>query len=97
MADVLQFACPRCGTDVTLAFYGPCPDCRTVLRRIYADRNRVRIASIAHMQPEEYNVWLITPNDALDGDTPWSWIDAGFTDQIIDLVKQRKRERAAVD
>lgn len=97
MADELTFSCPRCGLDVTLTFYGPCPSCRGELRRIYHDRNRVRIASLAHMQPEQFNAWVNTANDAFGGDTPWQWIDAGFTDKVIELVKSMKRERASVD
>lgn len=97
MADVLAFACPRCGRDVALTFYGPCPDCRAELNRIYVDRNRVRIAALAHLQPEQFNAWMNTPADDLGGDTPWDWVDAGFTDQVIELVKGLKRERAAVD
>lgn len=93
MADVMTQTCPRCGGDVVLDYYGPCEPCRLELRRIYADRNRVRIASIVHMQPEDFNVWLITPNPQLDDQTPWMWIDAGFTDQIIDLIKSMKRRR----
>lgn len=92
-----MFSCPRCGADTTIALYGPCPTCRDELRRIYNDRNRVRIASLAHMQPEQFNAWMNTANLDLGGDTPWQWIDAGFTDKIIDLVKSMKRERAAVD
>jgi len=29
--EVLEFACPRCATDVAEAFYGPCESCREQL------------------------------------------------------------------
>lgn len=92
MVDELTFACPRCGQDVTLAFYGPCPTCREDLRRIYNDRNRVRLAAVPHLPMETFNRWMNTPNEALGGDTPWAWIDAGFADQVIEHVKSLKRD-----
>lgn len=92
MADVLAFSCPRCGApDITLSYYGPCESCREILKRIYIDRNRVRIAALAHLRTEDFNVWLISPCDGLGGDTPWDFIDLGFTDQVIDAVKALKR------
>ncbi|MCZ7629575.1 MAG: hypothetical protein M5U19_11205 [Microthrixaceae bacterium] len=34
----IRYACPRCGTEVTSAFYGPCETCRADLRaRISAE------------------------------------------------------------
>jgi hypothetical protein len=30
--DALAFTCPRCGSAVEEAFYGPCADCRSTLR-----------------------------------------------------------------
>lgn len=30
--DTQSFACPRCGTDVVEAWYGPCTSCRAALR-----------------------------------------------------------------
>jgi hypothetical protein len=30
--DPLSFTCPRCEKDVEARFYGPCDDCRMVLR-----------------------------------------------------------------
>ena len=30
--DELRFDCPRCSTNVTEAFYGPCASCRDQLR-----------------------------------------------------------------
>jgi hypothetical protein len=32
LAEPLTFDCPRCGTTVVEAFYGPCGACRTVLK-----------------------------------------------------------------
>lgn len=89
------FACPRCGTDVTLAFYGPCDECRKLLRRIYHDRNRVRLAAIPHLPMDRFNAWLHEPCESMGGDTPWQWIDAGFTDQVIEIVKTLKRDWSA--
>lgn len=31
--DPLDVCCPRCGQYARQPFYGPCPDCRTELRR----------------------------------------------------------------
>lgn len=94
MTAVLEaFTCPRCGKKIgmTRGMYGPCDPCRELLRRIYIDRDRVRIASLAHLLPEHFNNWLRTPSESLGGDTPWEWIDAGFTDSVIELVKTLKR------
>lgn len=87
------FVCPRCGKKIgmTRGMYGPCDPCRELLRRIYIDRDRVRIASLAHLLPEHFNAWLRTPNDDLGGDSPWDFIDAGLTQQVIALVKTLKR------
>ncbi len=30
--DPLSFTCPRCRSEVTEAYYGPCGSCRTTLR-----------------------------------------------------------------
>jgi hypothetical protein len=30
--EPLSFTCPRCQNDVEARFYGPCDDCRLVLR-----------------------------------------------------------------
>lgn len=95
MVDELrEFSCPRCGADTVLAFYGPCDECKAVLRRIYADRNRVRLAAVPHLPMDTFNEWMQTPNEQLGGDTPWQWIDAGFTDQVIELVKSLRRDWA---
>lgn len=98
MADVLSLLeCPRCGKQHTADHYGPCEPCRIELRRIYADRNRVRIAALAHLRDEDFNAWMNTPNEELNGDTPWGWIDAGFTDQVIELVKAMKRTKPMIE
>jgi hypothetical protein len=39
--DPLDFTCPRCGSPVAERFYGPCGECRGVLR-----------ASMGHEQTE---------------------------------------------
>ena len=35
-----SFPCPRCGTDATEAWYGPCTSCRDQLRASYAGEAR---------------------------------------------------------
>ena len=35
------FTCPRCQNEVAGRFYGPCIDCRTALRSVYASDGRV--------------------------------------------------------
>jgi len=32
MAEIFQFSCPRCASDVSERFYGPCAGCRVDLR-----------------------------------------------------------------
>ena len=32
MSDLVDFTCPRCAAQVSARFYGPCDDCRDVLR-----------------------------------------------------------------
>ncbi len=34
--DDPERTCPRCGAQVRMRFYGPCPQCRTALRAAYA-------------------------------------------------------------
>jgi hypothetical protein len=41
VTDLLSFTCPRCGAGADDRFYGPCEDCRTVLRRDMAGEARV--------------------------------------------------------
>lgn len=35
-SDEISFVCPRCTTEVTGRFYGPCDRCREQLRAAYA-------------------------------------------------------------
>jgi hypothetical protein len=35
--DDLTIACPRCSASVEVRYYGPCPSCRTELRRTMAN------------------------------------------------------------
>lgn len=98
MIDALAFDCPRCGIRIGADQpYGPCETCREQLRRLYRDRERVRIASLAHLVPERFNAWLREPCEAFGGDTAWEWIDAGFTDQVIEHIKTLKRARPLED
>lgn len=44
--DVVSFACPRCGADVTEAFYGPCGACRDDLAlRLSGEAREVTVAA----------------------------------------------------
>lgn len=36
----LTFACPRCTTEVSDDYYGPCQSCRTELRTTFAGQAR---------------------------------------------------------
>ena len=56
MTDVNVFVCPRCGTDVTENFYGPCQSCRTGLRAKYLGEGRV--VEVAEYEPK----MNVTPN-----------------------------------
>jgi predicted RNA-binding Zn-ribbon protein involved in translation (DUF1610 family) len=38
--EALAFQCPRCGTEVTARFYGPCDDCRDQLRASLSGEGR---------------------------------------------------------
>jgi NMD protein affecting ribosome stability and mRNA decay len=40
MAETVEFACPRCGTEVSEQFYGPCTSCRAELRAKYLGEGR---------------------------------------------------------
>ncbi len=53
--DSLDFRCPRCGTDTTASFYGPCTRCRDQLRATV----RGEAHAIAHEYEPKTNV---TPN-----------------------------------
>jgi hypothetical protein len=52
----MEFACPRCRTDVVEDYYGPCADCRTQLRDTF--RTAGRIVEVAEYEPK----MNVTPN-----------------------------------
>lgn len=52
----MEFACPRCSTDVVDDFYGPCESCRTQLRAAYDGVGRV--VELAEYEPK----MNVTPN-----------------------------------
>jgi len=56
VTDTTVFTCPRCGTDVTEQFYGPCQSCRTELRAKYLGEGRV--VDVAEYEPK----MNVTPN-----------------------------------
>jgi NMD protein affecting ribosome stability and mRNA decay len=56
VTDANAFACPRCGTDVTENFYGPCQSCRIELRAKYLGEGRV--VEVAEYEPK----MNVTPN-----------------------------------
>ncbi|HVF73629.1 MAG TPA: hypothetical protein VM938_01165 [Acidimicrobiales bacterium] len=43
--DVLAFTCPRCSSDVTARFYGPCVECRDALRAMGGTARDVEVAA----------------------------------------------------
>jgi hypothetical protein len=53
--DDLSFACPRCGTDVSDAFYGPCTACRAQLRGMGGE---ARVVELDGYEPK----MNVTPN-----------------------------------
>ncbi len=56
LQDDLSFTCPRCSTEVTARFYGPCDDCRAQLRAEQGSGER-------DVQAEEYEPKMnVTPN-----------------------------------
>lgn len=55
-SDDVEFACPRCGTDVQTEFYGPCPTCRDALRAGFAREGRD--VEVAEYEPK----MNVTPN-----------------------------------
>ncbi len=55
-SDALQFACPRCGCDVSERFYGPCPTCRAALRDRIA--GEARTVDAGAFEPSMH----VTPN-----------------------------------
>jgi len=50
------FSCPRCTVMVTERFYGPCTDCRAVLRDAYVAE--ARVIALADYVPK----MNVTPN-----------------------------------
>jgi hypothetical protein len=42
--DRLEFTCPRCSTEVSERFYGPCSSCRGDLARLGGDTRDVEVA-----------------------------------------------------
>jgi hypothetical protein len=38
--EPLTFSCPRCATEVSEAYYGPCGSCRTTLRALLGGEGR---------------------------------------------------------
>ncbi len=40
MSELKSFTCPRCGTEVAVTYYGPCPSCRDELRAEVAGEAR---------------------------------------------------------
>jgi hypothetical protein len=56
VAADLEFACPRCGTDVMARFYGPCPNCMIELTARFTGEAR-------DVQAEAYVPKMnVTPN-----------------------------------
>jgi hypothetical protein len=54
MADT--FTCPRCSSEVTEEYYGPCAPCRTELRSVFA-------ATARAVEAEAYEPKMnVTPN-----------------------------------
>ena len=52
----VEFACPRCNTDVSEEFYGPCPACRGELKAKFESEGRV--VEVAEYEPK----MNVTPN-----------------------------------
>ncbi|MFV1991058.1 MAG: hypothetical protein ACC652_10000 [Acidimicrobiales bacterium] len=52
----LEFACPRCGSEVKERFYGPCPSCVTALHDSQGGEGRE--LEIAAFEPK----MNVTPN-----------------------------------
>ena len=43
--DVLEFTCPRCATEVSDAFYGPCETCRAELVAMGGEARDIEVAA----------------------------------------------------
>jgi hypothetical protein len=54
--EPLVFSCPRCMTEVSEDFYGPCASCRTTLRALLGGEAR-EVADVAY-EPK----MNVTPN-----------------------------------
>ena len=52
----MDIACPRCGNQVDVRFYGPCDDCRAALRNQFQSEGRV--IELAEYEPK----MNVTPN-----------------------------------
>ena len=60
-ADPLAFTCPRCSSEVTARFYGPCDECRDVLRAMGGEAREV--------EPGAYEPKMnVTPNQVATKD-----------------------------
>ena len=56
MAEPTTFHCPRCASEVSEAFYGPCGTCREVLRATIGGEAR-------HVEVADYEPKMnVTPN-----------------------------------
>ena len=62
-AEPLHFACPRCGSDVSARLYGPCEDCRAVLRAEL--RGTARVVEAEAYEPKMH----VTPNAVASKDS----------------------------
>jgi len=57
--ETITYRCPRCATDVTERFYGPCTECREALRAQFASvEGGARVIAIADYVPK----MNVTPN-----------------------------------
>jgi hypothetical protein len=66
LAEPLSFDCPRCGTAVVEAFYGPCGACRTVLKVTLA---RADATSDADAAPARFEPKMnVVPNQVATKD-----------------------------
>ena len=54
--DLMSFTCPRCSSEVSARFYGPCDVCRTQLRATL--RGVARNIEVAEYEPK----MNVTPN-----------------------------------
>jgi hypothetical protein len=60
--ELLDFACPRCGSTTTARFYGPCDGCRTDLRASLG--GEARDVEVAAYEPK----MNVTPNQVATKD-----------------------------